>query len=89
MAALRTLLQAPNWVALTVTGVNPDHGEADGSTVRLFAAALAAALAGSPGSGAAKAGVRGRTSACTGCVLRVLPVMSVACCNCDLHEPMA
>jgi arginase len=47
MAALRTLLQAPNWVALTVTEVNPDHGEADGSTVRLFAAALAAALAGS------------------------------------------
>jgi arginase len=48
MTALRTLLQAPNWVAFTVTEVNPDHGEADGSTLRLFAEALAAGLAGSP-----------------------------------------
>lgn len=48
MAALRTLLQAPNWVTLTIAEVNPDHGEADGSTLRLFAEALAMALAGSP-----------------------------------------
>lgn len=48
MAALRVLLQAPNWGALTVAEVNPDHGEADGSTMRTFAEALADALAASP-----------------------------------------
>lgn len=48
MAALRPLLQAPNWAALTVTEVNPDHGERDGSTLRLFVAALADALANVP-----------------------------------------
>jgi arginase len=47
MAALRPLLCAPNWVALTVSELNPDHGEADGSTVQTFAAALADALAAS------------------------------------------
>jgi arginase len=45
MAALRPLLLAPNWVALTVTELNPDHGESDGSTLRTFAEALADALA--------------------------------------------
>jgi arginase len=45
MAALRPLLLAPNWVALTITELNPDHGEADGSTLRLFAEALTDVLA--------------------------------------------
>jgi arginase len=45
MAALRPLLLAPNWTALTVTELNPDHGERDGSTFRTFAEALADALA--------------------------------------------
>jgi arginase len=48
MAALRVLLSAPNWAALTVCEVNPDHGEADGSTLRTFVQALADALACSP-----------------------------------------
>jgi arginase len=48
MAALRPLLLAPNWAALTITELNPDHGEADDSTLRAFAAALADALAASP-----------------------------------------
>jgi arginase len=48
VAALRTLLRAPNWVALTVTELNPDHGESDGSTLRIFAEALADAMASSP-----------------------------------------
>ena len=47
MAALRPLLLAPNWVALTLTEVNPDHGESDGSTLRAFAEALADVLAAS------------------------------------------
>jgi arginase len=48
MAALRPLLCAPNWAALTVCELNPDHGESDGSTLRTFAGALADALAASP-----------------------------------------
>lgn len=48
MASLRPLLSAPSWVALTVTEVNPDHGEGDGSTLRVFAEALADVLAASP-----------------------------------------
>jgi arginase len=47
-AALRPLLAAPNWAALTVCELNPDHGESDGSTLRTFAGALAGALAASP-----------------------------------------
>jgi arginase len=47
-AALCPLLRAPNWVALTVAEVNPDHGDGDGSTLRAFAQALADALAASP-----------------------------------------
>ena len=31
-AALRAFLQAPNWAALTIAELNPDHGESDGST---------------------------------------------------------
>ena len=48
MASLRALLRAPNWTALTVCELNPDHGESDGSTLRTFAEALARALALSP-----------------------------------------
>jgi arginase len=48
MASLRPLLCAPNWTALTVCELNPDHGEIDGSTLRTFAGALADALAASP-----------------------------------------
>jgi arginase len=48
MTALGPFLHAPNWAALTVTEVNPDHGEPDGSTLRRFAEALADELADSP-----------------------------------------
>jgi arginase len=48
MAALRPLLRAPNWTALTVCELNPDHGETDGSTLRTFTVNLADALAASP-----------------------------------------
>jgi arginase len=44
MAALRPLVRAPNWAALTVCELNPDHGAGDGSTLRTFAEALADAL---------------------------------------------
>jgi arginase len=44
MVALRPLLSAPNFGALTVCELNPDHGERSGSTVRTFAHSLAAAL---------------------------------------------
>jgi arginase len=43
-SALNPLLHAPNWVALTVTELNPDHGASDGSTLRTFVEALAGAL---------------------------------------------
>lgn len=45
MAALDVLLTAPNLAVLTVCEVNPDHGSADGSTIRTFAQRLAGALA--------------------------------------------
>jgi arginase len=48
MVALGRLLRAPNWVALTIAEVNPDHGAEDGSTLRTFVEALARALAASP-----------------------------------------
>jgi arginase len=48
MAALRPLLAAPNWTALTVSELNPDHGETDGSTLATFVRALADALSASP-----------------------------------------
>jgi arginase len=44
LASLRPLLRAPNWAGLTVCELNPDHGEADGSTLRAFAEGLADAL---------------------------------------------
>jgi arginase len=48
VAVLRELLAAPNWVALTVCEVNPDHGELDGSTMRTLSDALADVLAAAP-----------------------------------------
>jgi arginase len=48
IAALHSLLSAPNWAALTICELNPDHTEMDGSTLRTFAAGLADALAASP-----------------------------------------
>ena len=47
MAALKPLVAAPNWAALTICEVNPDHGEEDGSTLRAFAEELADALSAS------------------------------------------
>lgn len=44
MTGLEGLLESPNWSALTITEVNPDHGLADGSTIRDFASAVASAL---------------------------------------------
>jgi arginase len=44
MSAISPLLQAPNLTTLTVTEINPDYGAVDGSTLRNFAAALAAAF---------------------------------------------
>lgn len=41
---LRELIAAPNWVALTICEVNPDHGELDGTTMRTFSQALADVL---------------------------------------------
>jgi arginase len=41
MIALTLLLAAPNFAALTICEVNPDHGEADGATLVTFADALA------------------------------------------------
>jgi arginase len=46
MSVLRELIAAPNWVALTICEVNPDHGELDGSTLRTFSEALADVLSG-------------------------------------------
>lgn len=48
MEALRVLLGSPRLHALTVTELNPDHGDEDGSTVGTFVDALVAALAASP-----------------------------------------
>jgi len=44
-AALTTLLAAPNFAALTICEINPDHGEADGATLETFATALAESFA--------------------------------------------
>lgn len=48
MEALRVLVQAPNWSALTICELNPDHGESDGATLRTFSSALCNVLASSP-----------------------------------------
>ena len=44
ITVLRELVAAPNWVALTICEVNPDHGNEDGSTMRTFSEALAEVL---------------------------------------------
>ena len=44
VAALRELVAAPNWVALTICEVNPDHGEPEGATIRTFSDGLADVL---------------------------------------------
>ena len=36
LAVLHVFLRSPNWVALTITELNPYHGEEDGSTIRRF-----------------------------------------------------
>lgn len=41
MEALKHLLKAPNFSALTITEINPDHGEKDGSTLKKFTRNLA------------------------------------------------
>jgi arginase len=46
--ALRVLLAAPNWAALTVCELNPHHGASDGSTLRMFVAALSETIAAAP-----------------------------------------
>jgi arginase len=48
IAALQVFLQAQNWDGLTITELNPDHGESDGSTIRSFAERLSDALSLSP-----------------------------------------
>jgi arginase family enzyme len=45
VAALMALLAAPNWAALTVCEVNPDHGQEDGSTLDRFVGALSTTIA--------------------------------------------
>ena len=52
VAALREFVTASNWVALTISEVNPDHGEADGSTMRTLCEGLADVLSGAAGIGA-------------------------------------
>jgi arginase len=44
LMALRVLIAAPNWVALTVCEVNPDHAEGDGSTLETLCDGLADVL---------------------------------------------
>lgn len=46
MQALGSLLKAPNWTALTICELNPDHGDSDGATLRPFCESLADALRG-------------------------------------------
>ena len=49
VAALQVLVAAPNWAALTISEVNPDHGELDGSTLRTLCNGLADVLSGAAG----------------------------------------
>jgi arginase len=49
VTALQVLVAAPNWTALTVSEVNPDHGELDGSTVHTLCEGLADVLSGAAG----------------------------------------
>ena len=47
MMALDEFMKLPNWTTLTITEINPDHGKADGSTLRIFAERLAKSIRGS------------------------------------------
>ena len=47
VTVLRELVAAPNWVALTICEINPDHAELDGSTLCTLNEALAEVLSGS------------------------------------------
>jgi arginase len=47
MMALKVFLEAPNWSVLTITELNPDHGAADGSTLRIFSESLAEVISSS------------------------------------------
>lgn len=44
MQALDEFLQLQNWSTLTITEINPEHGEADGSTLQVFAKRLAKSI---------------------------------------------
>ena len=46
MRAVDLFLKLPNWTALTITEINPDHGKADGSTMRTFTERLAKSIGG-------------------------------------------
>lgn len=46
MLALDEFMQLPNWSTLTITEINPEHGEADGSTLKTFAKRLARSIGG-------------------------------------------
>jgi arginase len=48
LAALSALVRSPKFAALTVTELNPDHGEENGATLRRFVGALCRSLAGAP-----------------------------------------
>jgi arginase len=45
---LAVLVSVPNWAALTLCELNPDHGNSDGSTLRAFSDALADVIARAP-----------------------------------------
>lgn len=46
MLALDEFLRLSNWSTLTITEINPEHGEANGSTLRHFAQRLAKSISG-------------------------------------------
>ena len=46
--ALRVIVASPNLAALTITELNPLHGEPGGATLKRFIDALAGAVAGAP-----------------------------------------
>lgn len=42
--ALAEFVKTPNWSVLTITEINPDHGAADGSTLKVFSEQLATVI---------------------------------------------
>lgn len=44
MTALDEFMKLPNWSVLTITEINPDHGEAGGATLKIFAERLAKSI---------------------------------------------